>query len=208
MEVPVRHKAGVGTAAQKRAGPGAVTIGLMHCKATLLSALLAATTAEASTAWPRSQALIDQVVAEVTDREAWRTQAHWRLATAPVSVHFRYSEEHRRVWAVALERQRLDGWLLGGSHFSNSFGQPSAYLYLGRRFETPFGLPEGFFGQVSAGLMYGYRGKFQDKVPMNVNGFSPGALVSMGWQFERRASAAIHLLGDAGLMLQLSWDLR
>jgi hypothetical protein len=41
-----------------------------------------------------------------------------------------------------------------------------------------------------------------------VNGFSPGALVSMGWQFERRASAAVHLLGDAGLMLQLSWDLR
>lgn len=168
------------------------------------SALLGMAAADAATAWPRTQALIEAA----TNGHAWREQAHWRLAAAPMAHHFRYDEEHRRVWAVALERQRYDGWLLGGSRFSNSFGQPSAYLYLGHRFDSPFGLPPGFFGQVSAGLMYGYRGRFADKVPLNVNGFSPGALVSMGWQFERRASAMLHMLGDAGVMLQLSWDIR
>lgn len=141
------------------------------------------------------------------DGDAWRGQAHWRVAVSPYTAHFRYSEEHRRVLALALERQRKDGWLAGGSHFSNSFGQPSAYLYVGRRFDLPFGPPE-LFGQVSGGLLYGYRGRFKDKVPFNHNGFSPGGLLTLGWQFNRRHAAAVHLLGDAGLMLQLSWDWR
>ncbi|MFM7507108.1 MAG: ABC transporter ATP-binding protein [Rubrivivax sp.] len=138
---------------------------------------------------------------------AWREQAHWRVAVSPLTQHFRYSEEHQRVIAVALERQRHDGWLAGGSRFTNSFGQPSVYLYLGRRVDLPFG-PPGLFGQISGGLLYGYRGRYEDKVPFNNNGFSPGALFTLGWQFDRRNAAAVHLLGDAGMMLQLSWDWR
>lgn len=145
--------------------------------------------------------------ARLLDRSAWGDGAHWRVAVSPFTQHFRPSEEHQSVVAVALERQRRDGWLFGGSHFSNSFGQPSAYLYLGRRVDLPFG-PPGLFGQVSGGLLYGYRGRYEDKVPLNRNGFSPGGLVTLGWQFNRRDAAAVHLLGDAGLMLQLSWDWR
>ncbi len=145
--------------------------------------------------------------APILSGHAWREQAHWRVAVSPLTQHFRYSEEHQRVLAVALERQRHDGWLAGGSHFTNSFGQPSAYLYLGRRLDLPFG-PPGLFGQVSGGLLYGYRGRFEDKVPLNNNGFAPGALLTLGWQFDRRNAAAVHLLGDAGVMLQLSWDWR
>jgi hypothetical protein len=147
------------------------------------------------------------ITTTLLDRNAWREQAHWRVAVSPFTQHFRTSDEHQRVVALALERQRQDGWLAGGSHFSNSFGQPSAYLYLGRRVDLPFG-PAGLFGQVSGGLLYGYRGRFEDKVPLNNNGFSPGALFTLGWQFDRRNAAAVHLLGDAGLMLQLSWDWR
>jgi len=29
----------------------------------------------------------------------------------------------------------------------------------------------------------------------------------MGWQFDTHISAAVHLIGDAGLMLQLAFDL-
>jgi hypothetical protein len=36
-------------------------------------------------------------------------------------------------------------------------------------------------------MMYGYRGEFQNKVPLNYKGFSPGALVTLGWQFTRTA---------------------
>jgi hypothetical protein len=145
--------------------------------------------------------------ASLLDGQAWRAEAHWRVAVAPLTQHFRPSEEHQQVFALALERQRHDGWLAGGSRFTNSFGQPSGYLYVGRRIDLPFG-PPGLFGQVSGGLLYGYRGRFEDKVPLNNDGFAPGALVTLGWQFARRNAAAVHLLGDAGLMLQLSWDLR
>ena len=33
--------------------------------------------------------------------------------------------------ALGAERQGDTGWLYGGSYFSNSFGQPSAYAYVG-----------------------------------------------------------------------------
>jgi hypothetical protein len=56
--------------------------------------------------------------------------------------------------------------------------------------------------------MYGYRGKYEDKVPFNNNGFSPGALVSVGWQFNRTTSVQLNALGDAGVMFQLSYDWR
>lgn len=132
---------------------------------------------------------------------------YWRVAASPYSLHFRYNPKHRRVWALGVERQRSDNWLAGTSFFSNSFGQPSSYTYVGKRFPALWGQPQ-LFGQISGGLLYGYRGEFQNKVPLNYKGFSPGALVTLGWQFHKDGAASVHLLGDAGLMLQFSWDLR
>jgi hypothetical protein len=43
-------------------------------------------------------------------------------------------------------------------------------------------------------------------VALNVAGFAPGALVGLGWQFDSNFAATVHLLGDAALMLQLSYD--
>jgi hypothetical protein len=132
---------------------------------------------------------------------------HWRAAVSPFAPHLRYSPEHEDVWALAIERQRADNWMAGASFFSNSFGQPSGYLYLGRRFPALMGHPQ-LFGQLSGGLLYGYRGKYQNKVPFNHNGFSPGALASIGWQFNRQASLTVHAVGDAAVMFQFGWDFR
>jgi hypothetical protein len=132
---------------------------------------------------------------------------YWRLAMSPFSVHFNKSAEHQTVWAIGVERQRKDHWLAGASYFSNSFGQSSGYVYVGKRFPALLGQEE-FFAQLSGGLLYGYVGQYEDKVPLNNNGFSPGALISMGWQFNKNTSATLHLLGDAGLMIQLAWDFR
>ncbi|MBL8312686.1 MAG: ABC transporter ATP-binding protein [Rubrivivax sp.] len=140
-------------------------------------------------------------------RTDWIGPGYWRVALSPFSHHFRYSAEHRYVWAFGVERQRSDDWLAGVSYFRNSFGQPSSYTYVGKRFPGLLDQPE-LFAQASAGMLYGYRGKFKTKVPLNYNGFSPGALVSLGWQFNKQHAATVHLLGDAGLMIQLSWDLR
>ena len=141
-----------------------------------------------------------------TDWQAWQNSGHWRWVLSPVSHHLRYSDEHRYVWAIGFERQRGDDWIAGASYFSNSFGQPSSYWYVGKRFPALFDQPQ-WFGQVSAGLLYGYRGKYQHKVPLNYGGLSPGALLSMGWQFTPRLAATAHMLGDAGVMFQFSYEL-
>ena len=132
---------------------------------------------------------------------------YWRAAVSPFSHHFRYSAEHRYVWAIGGEWQRSDDWLAGASYFRNSFGQPSSYIYVGKRWHNLFGQPP-LFAQASVGMLYGYRGKYEDKVPLNHKGFSPGALASMGWQFNKQFAVTGHLLGDAGFMVQLSYDLR
>jgi hypothetical protein len=154
---------------------------------------------------PAGPGLVARTWAEATDVQAWQGDGFWRLAVSPYARHFRYSAEHKHVYAIGLERQRPDNWLAGVSYFRNSFGQPSSYTYLGKRFPALFG-QEQLFGQFSAGMLYGYRGKYQNKVPMNYKGFSPGALVSLGWQFNRQTSFTAHMLGDAGVMFQFAYD--
>jgi hypothetical protein len=108
---------------------------------------------------------------------------------------------------VGAERQSDNGWLYGGSFFSNSFGQPSAYAYVGQRYGGLLDQPPLYF-QWSAGLLYGYVGQYKNKVPLNYHGFSPGAVVSLGWEFNRQYSVQANLLGDAAVMLQFSFDWR
>jgi hypothetical protein len=131
----------------------------------------------------------------------------WRMVVSPFTRHWRPSEEHQPVWAIGLERQNADGSLVGASFFSNSFGQDCTYVYYGERTTGFWGQPK-LFAQWSAGVIYGYRGKYEDKLPLNTKGFAPGALVSVGWNFDRSSSAALHLLGDAGVMLQLAYQFR
>ena len=78
--------------------------------------------------------------------------------------------------------------------------QPGAALPAGQ-------MPKQIF-QWTAGVLDGYRGKYDSKVPLNFNGVAPGAMVSLGWQFNRQLSVAAHALGDAGVMIQLADDLR
>lgn len=60
---------------------------------------------------------------------------HWRIALSPYTGHWRYNAEHRHVFAIAIERVLPDGWFVGTSFFKNSFGQPSNYVYVGRKHE-------------------------------------------------------------------------
>ncbi|MDO9071757.1 MAG: hypothetical protein Q7U73_00695 [Rubrivivax sp.] len=132
---------------------------------------------------------------------------HWRLAVSPYTHHWRYNDQHRPVWAIAIERARPDGWLIGASFFKNSFGQPSSYVYIGRKHEGMPGVAPLFF-EWTGGLMYGYKGEYQTKVPLNFGGFSPGFLLSAGWQFNRRMSTQLNLLGDAAVMWQFNYAWR
>jgi hypothetical protein len=142
--------------------------------------------------------------AEVLEYDA---PGHWRIVGSPYTLHWNPNPEHKHVWAVAVERQRDDGWLYGASYFSNSFGQDSGYWYVGKRYLELWDRPQ-LFWQWTAGLLYGYKGAYANKVPLNYKAFSPGAVVSIGWQFDPQLSAQINAVGTAGLMLQFSYDFR
>ena len=131
----------------------------------------------------------------------------WRLVASPVTQHWRPSDEHRHVWALGAERVASDGRFWGVSYFTNSFGQPSAYAFIGQRYEGVLGQPS-LYAQWSGGLLYGYTGKYQHKVPLNVRGFSPGFVPSLGFKLTPRTSFQYNLLGDAGVMFQLAHDWR
>lgn len=127
-----------------------------------------------------------------------------RLQLSPYTHHFTYDEAHRNVWMVGLEREypsaKLDGIIL----FSNSFGQPSTYIY-------PWGGVYHAVGGIAplsvkwtAGLLYGYKDSYEKKVPLNSRGFSPGAALSLAYDFSPRVSGQLNFIGTAGLMFQLS----
>ncbi len=128
----------------------------------------------------------------------------WQLSISPYTDHFRHSPDHKSVWAVGLERGFADNTLVGAFGFSNSFGQPSAYLYYGWLFPKVFPAAPALYIKVTAGLLYGYVSPFDDKVPLNYNGFSPAIIPALGWQFDDKWSAQVNLLGTAAVMFMVN----
>ena len=139
--------------------------------------------------------------------KGWESGSLWRVMASPYTYHYSRDPDHARVYMAGLERQRADGLVLGGSFFRNSFGQPSAYLYAGQRFDRLLG-SDPLFAQVTGGLLYGYKEPYQNKVPLNYKGFSPGFVPSVGWQFTPVVSAQLNFLGNSALMIQFSADFR
>jgi hypothetical protein len=125
---------------------------------------------------------------------------------SPYTVHFSPSDEHKSVWLLGMTQVAPDGTLIAGAVFSNSFGQRSAALQYGHRYERPFGW-ERWYWQWTAGLMYGYVEPYKDKVPLNYKGFSPVIVPSLGYHYDDRISGQLMLLGDSALMFQLSYTL-
>jgi hypothetical protein len=125
------------------------------------------------------------------------------LMYSPYTYHFSKSDEHRYVWLVGVEREREDGRLSGITYFSNSFGQPSTYIFpWGQSYRNIGGIP-GLFAKWSGGLLYGYVEPYENKVPLNVNGFSPAIIPSIGYE-QQGYGAQLNFLGTAGLMLQFN----
>ncbi len=140
-------------------------------------------------------------------RAGWDSGDGWRVLASPFTYHYTYSPDHTRVYALGLERQRADGLVLGGSLFKNSFGQPSAYVYAGQRFDKLLGVDQ-LFSQLTGGILYGYKEPYNKKVPLDYKGWSPGAVLSLGWQFTPTWSGQLNFLGNSALMFQLSADLK
>lgn len=138
--------------------------------------------------------LVPQGAAEPTHRG--------EFTFSPYTHHWSNNPEHKHVVLVALDEQLPGGRLCGISLFSNSFGQPSTYVYAGQQFNQLLGQPRLFL-KVTAGIMYGYVGQYQNKVPLNHRGFSPAIIPALGYKFTDHDSVQVKLLGTAGLMF--SW---
>ena len=122
------------------------------------------------------------------------------IVFSPYTKHWSDNPEHKNVYLVAVHEHLPGGQLCGVSVFSNSFGQPSAYAYVGQEFEGLFGQPKLYL-KVTAGILYGYVGEYKDKVPLNFHGFSPAIIPALGYKLTERDSLQLQVLGTAGVML-------
>ncbi|HRI17093.1 MAG TPA: ABC transporter ATP-binding protein [Burkholderiaceae bacterium] len=128
------------------------------------------------------------------------------LSLSPFTYHFHPSDEHEYVYQIGLLKRLKDNWIVGAAYFSNSFGQPSGYVYVGQRYEnfTDF---ERWYLQWNVGVLYGYVGEYKDKVPFNYKGFSPGFVPSIGYKFTDKIYGELDLLGNSALMFTFVFPL-
>ncbi|HET7793563.1 MAG TPA: hypothetical protein VFL64_09265 [Rhizobacter sp.] len=171
------------------------------------SALLAALPARSQTTDPAVASSPGGAEPTVVIPPAEPGKGIWRLMASPYSFHYSQDPEHRPVWMVGLEHQFSTGYLWGATYFSNSFGQPSGFVYGGQRLSN-WSVYDQLFAQWTAGILYGYKGEYKDKVPFNHGGFSPGVVLAVGWQFTPMYSAQLNVLGNSALMFQVSVDFR
>ena len=127
-------------------------------------------------------------------------QPSWELVAGPFAVHWSNGDEHTHVVLLGIEREEADGWIWGFSAFRNSFGQPSAYAYYGYRWDNLFDNPAWYL-KLSAGVIYGYKGEYEDKVPFNHNGFGLGIIPAIGYRLTPKDALQVGALGTAGLIL-------
>lgn len=134
----------------------------------------------------------------------------WTVMASPFTFHYsdinrdESEEKHSYVWLVGAEKMVTDKYFAGAAFFSNSFGQPTQYVYVGAKFR-PWNEQPKFFAKISAGVIHGYKPPYDKKIPINTSsGWGLGVIPSIGWDFNDQFAAQLNVLGAAGLMLQMN----
>jgi hypothetical protein len=122
----------------------------------------------------------------------------WDLTISPFTHHWHSSNEHKPVKLIAMDSHLAGGRFCGLALFTNSFGQPSAYGYVGQQWNNLFDNPK-LYTKVSAGFIYGYKGKHKDAIAFNQYGIAPAIIPSLGYAITPKDSTEVFLLGTAGL---------
>ena len=118
---------------------------------------------------------------------------------SPYTIHWSKNPEHKPVVLASVDEQVPGNRFCGLALFSNSFGQPSTFVYVGQTYTDLLGIPQ-LFVKVTAGLMYGYVSPYENKVPLNYKGFNPAIIPSIGYKLTPHDSVQVQVLGTAGLM--------
>lgn len=130
-------------------------------------------------------------------------QRQWTLTFSPIVYHWKYDPDHKPAFIFALERRGAAHRFYGLSLFRNSFGQPSTFAYVGLRWDHLWGQPQ-LSAKLAAGVIYGYTGQYEDKVPFHWNGFFPGVAPSLVYQFRPQDSLDLVVLGTAAVAFAYS----
>jgi hypothetical protein len=133
------------------------------------------------------------------------TEDRFSLIYGPYMYHFSPKPEHNDYPDfIGIERESPHQWDLGAAYFRNSYDQPSAYLYGGKRWS--FGSTDHqFYGKLTAGALLGYVGKYERSIPINWNGIGLGIIPTTGYRY-RRFATQVAVLGISGLMLTIGYD--
>lgn len=129
----------------------------------------------------------------------------YQVFFSPYTHHWSYDEEHKQVYALSVSRLLPDNRFCGFSLFNNSFGQPSAYAYIGKTWTDLVPRYPEIYVSATAGIIYGYVGKYKNKVPLNVGGFAPAIIPAIGYRLSPSATVEVQLLGTAAFMLGATW---
>ena len=138
-------------------------------------------------------------------RSAWDAPEPWRtdrfyLETSVYTQHFSSDPDHDNTQQlILLEYNITESWLVGAAVFDNSFGQNSQFVYGGYRFR-PFENLQQLYFKVAAGVLHGYSGEYQNKIPMNSSGYAPAIVPSVGYCINRFCSEFV-LFGTAGFII-------
>jgi hypothetical protein len=161
--------------------------------------IVVAGSASAQSDTTRSDATPESLPSAWSAPEPWRTDRFF-LETSVYTVHFDSDSSHDNSQSLILgEWNVTEQWLLGASFFDNSFGQSSQYVYGGFRFR-PFDSLQQLYFKITAGLVHGYSGEYQDKIPFNKYGIAPAIIPSVGYCIDRFCSEIV-IFGTAGLLL-------
>lgn len=124
---------------------------------------------------------------------------------SPYTHHWSPDSEHEQVYAVSVSRLLPNNRYCGFALFNNSFGQPSAYAFVGKSWPGLWKAYPKVYASVSAGIIYGYVDEYKNKVPLNVGGFSPVLVPAIGYRLSPKATLEMQLLGTAAVMFGTTW---
>jgi hypothetical protein len=125
---------------------------------------------------------------------------------SPKVYHFDPDPEHVDwSWLIGIEWRKPDSrWHFGFSYFNNSFGQKSQFYYTGYTWKLSENHPNWYL-KLSGGVIYGYKDPYEDKVPFNHNGYSPGLFPALGYKMDRWNFQLV-TLGTAAAMITVGYD--
>lgn len=124
----------------------------------------------------------------------------WYFQTSVYTNHWRNDPDHNNHQElIGVERNLADRSLWGGATFLNSFDQRTYYLYYGRRWVSE---DYPVYLKLSGGFIQGYKGEYEDKIPLNGLGVAPVLIPSVGAHFGP-VGAELVVLGTAAIMVNV-----